>query len=588
MDSITGKSVTFLPFGRLIVNVTRLKVDYFTKESKLLEGPVRWTYWAVGLFAIWHYQAGNLSANAALGLSLYLGLNVTWALIILRPQPDMQPYLVWGSYIADLLFASFVIHHTGGIVSQYFLLYYLLPFKAAIYYPYVHLINYASFLIFPLYALTLYLDAYTFAFITDNVFAPRYALLLLTTGAGIYTAWHLDSRQQQSRALLAQLEVEHRRIDQRRRELRTVLDSIGDGVLVVNPDMQLLMINPVAADIFNLSYPPPLATSLGDLIDNSSLLDLLRRTLQSADDKAEMLSDEIATQPNSAGKAIICHARATALVSNGVTPHGAVVVLRDMTRQKELKDLKNNFISMLSHELRTPLTITHGFIELLLNGAAGDITSAQREHLETILTQMEHLDSLINALLEFAEMEANQSTLHLAPISVDKLIYKVLGRVEPLAENHGIALQANIAPNIAPLYADHSRIEQLLLNLLDNAIKFTPQHGQVTVTASDQGDKVQVCVIDNGPGVPPAERDRIFERFYQIDSSSTRSHGGTGMGLAISKHIVELHRGRIWVEDPAQETKEPGGPGSRFCFTIPHNLAQQTDEDQLLKEKRSS
>ncbi len=563
--------------------MTRLKVDYFTQEIKLLEGPVRWVYWAAGLLAVWHYQSGDLSRDATLGLCLYLGLNIVWTLLIFRPQPDVQPYLVLGSYIADLLFASFLIHHTGGIVSQYFLLYYLLPFKAAIYYPYIHLINYVSFLIFPLYALTLYLDARTFAFITDNVFTPRYILLLLTTGAGMYTAWHLDSRQRQSHALLAQLEIEHRRVDRRRQELRTVLDSIGDGVVVVDSDMQLLMINPVAADIFNLPYPTPVATPLHTLIDNSSLLALLRQTLQQANDQTPVLSDEITARPNSAGKAIICHARATALVGDQVVPHGAVVVLRDMTRQKELEELKNNFISMLSHELRTPLTITHGFVELLLSGGAGEITPAQQEHLETIILQMEHLNSLINALLEFAEMEANQSTLHLAPFSIDKLIYKVLGRVEPLAENHGIALQAQIEPKIAPLYADDSRIEQVLLHLLDNAIKFTPQGGHVMVTANDQGDQVQFCVIDNGPGIPLAERERIFERFYQIDSSSTRSHGGMGMGLAISKHIVELHQGRIWVKDPDQEAKKPG---SRFCFTIPRNLTQQTDKGQPVKEKR--
>jgi two-component system phosphate regulon sensor histidine kinase PhoR len=337
----------------------------------------------------------------------------------------------------------------------------------------------------------------------------------------------------------------------------------------------LLMINPVAADMFNLPYPQPSGILLSDLIDNPTLLSLLRQALNVADDEHALISDELRAHPTSSGKPVICQALATALVSEQEAPHGAVVVLRDMTRQKELEDLKTNFISVLSHELRTPLTAIRGFVELILSGGTGDITPDQLELLSIIFDQTDHLGNLIDTLLEFAEMEAAETELQLGPISLKQLVYKVLGRIEPLAEQHNIVLQAQIAPDLAPLYADAQRLERVLFNLLDNAIKFTPQHGQVTVTVSDRDSEVLVCVTDSGPGIPPSERERIFERFYQVDSTTTREYSGTGLGLAICKHIIEAHHGRIWFEEPAEPMTNNGHPGSRFCFTIPRDLASQ-------------
>jgi two-component system phosphate regulon sensor histidine kinase PhoR len=568
----------------------RTTTDHFWRELKLIDGPARWFYWAAGLLSVWIYQHGDLNTGAVLWLSLYLGLNVALIPMLPRANLGLRRYLAVGLYVTDLLFASLLIYHTGGYFSQLFLLYCLLPFKAAIYYPYVHRIVFVSFLIFPLYIATLYLSTGTLVFLPENLFLSRYVLLLLVVFAGMYTAWHLDNRQRQTRALLDQLEIEHRLVDERRRELHAVLDSIVDGVVVVDPELRLLMINPVAADAFNIPYPQPSGTPLSDLINHPTLLTLLRKTLNVAEHEdallaspqrngAGLITDEIRAHPIRSGKPIICQALATALVSEQDALHGAVVVLRDMTRQKELDEAKSNFISVLSHELRTPLTTIRGFVELILTGNTGDITRDQRECLNTVFAQTGHLQSLINALLEFAELEAAEIHLQLSPVSLEKLVYKMLGRIEPLAEHYAIGLQAQIAPDLAPIHADGPRLERVLFNLLDNAVKFTPEHGQVTVTVSDQDSQVLVCVTDTGPGIPPTERERIFERFYQIDDSSTRMHGGTGLGLAICKHIVELHQGRIWVEEPDERTTDKGGPGSRFCFTIPRDLAQQTDSE---------
>jgi two-component system phosphate regulon sensor histidine kinase PhoR len=516
---------------------------------------------------------------------LYLGLNTALIPILPRVNLSVRPYLATGLYIVDLLFTSLLIYHTGGLVSQLFLFYCLLTFKAAIYYPYVHAIIFVPFLIFPLYVATLYLSTGTLVFLQDQLFISRYALLLVVIFASMYTAWHLDSRHQHTRSLLGQLEIEHRHLEERRRELRAVLDSIVDGVIVVDPELRLLMINPIATDMFNLPYPQPSGADLSDLIDNPPLLTLLRQALRHAGDQDILINDEIKTHPISSGKPIICQALATALVSGQDQPHGAVVALRDMTRQKELEESKTNFISVLSHELRTPLTAIRGFVDLILAGDTGDITPKQQEYLNIVIDQSERLRSLINALLEFAEMEASETSLRLDLVSPEKLVYRALGRIEPLADQQGIALQAHIPPNLPPIYADGERLERVLLNLLDNAVKFTPHRGNVSVHVSDQGTEIRFCVTDAGIGVPSSERERIFERFYQIDNSSTRAHGGTGLGLALCKHIVELHQGGIWVEPPDKETASGRSPGSRFCFTIPRDLAQQS---RLAEESAST
>ena len=239
------------------------------RELKLIDGPVRWLYWAVGLAGIWYYQQGDLGVGAILGIVLYLGINLALIPLFPRLNPNHQGALAAMLAVVDLLFVSFIIYHTGGLVSQFFLLYCLLVFKAAIYYPYVHAIFLVPFLIFPLYMATLFLDTRTLVFLTEQPFVPRYILLFAVILTGLYTAWHLDSRHQQTRVLLEQLESEHRHTDERRRELRAVLDSIGDGVIVVDRDLLLLMINPIAAQVFGLEHPPEKDGHLSDLLDSS-------------------------------------------------------------------------------------------------------------------------------------------------------------------------------------------------------------------------------------------------------------------------------------------------------------------------------
>jgi two-component system phosphate regulon sensor histidine kinase PhoR len=508
-----------------------------------------------------------MEASAVLGIVLYLVVNLALIPLFPRLNPSHHGALAIILAIVDLLFVSFIIFHTGGLISQFFLLYCLLVFKAAIYYPYVHAIFLVPFLIFPLYIATLFLDTGTLVFLTDQLFVPRYVSLFAVILAGLYTAWHLDSRHQHTRVLLEQLESEHRHTDERRRELRAVLDSIGDGVIVVDRDLRLLMINPIAAQAFGLQHPLPADGPSSDLLDNSVLLNLLYRTLEDADSPVPQISDEIEILQPDSGKPVVFQALGTALISELSTRHGAVVVLRDMTRQRALDESKTNFISVLSHELRTPLTAIRGFVDLILSNDAGEINQEQREYLDIVSEQSEHLEDLINALLEFAELDASDISLKKDFVSIENLANAALAQVEALAQKRSIALHAQIPSDLPLLYADGPRLERVLFNLLHNAVKFTPRNGLVTVSVDDYESEVQICITDTGRGVPVSERELIFDRFYQIDSSSTREYGGTGLGLALCKHVVAMHQGRIWVEQP--ETSDSSYPGSRFCFTIP-------------------
>jgi two-component system phosphate regulon sensor histidine kinase PhoR len=508
-----------------------------------------------------------MGTNAVLGIVLYLVVNLALIPLFPRLNPSHQGALAITLAIVDLLFVSFIIYHTGGLISQYFLLYCLLVFKAAIYYPYVHAIFLVPFLIFPLYIATLFLDTGTLVFLTDQLFVPRYISLFAVILTGLYTAWHLDSRHQHTRELLEQLESEHRHTDARRRELRAVLDSIGDGVIVVDGDLGLLMINPIAAQVFGLQHPLPEDGPSSDLLDNSVLLNLLHRTLEDTDSQVSQISDEIEILQPGSGKPVVFQALGTALIGEMSARQGVVVVLRDMTKQRALDESKTNFISVLSHELRTPLTAIRGFVDLILSNDAGEINQEQREYLDIVSEQSEHLEGLINALLEFAELDASDISLNKDLVSLENLTNAALAQVEALAQKRSITLHPQVPSDLPLLYADGPRLERVLYNLLHNAVKFTPRNGLVTVSVEDHESEVHICITDTGRGVPVPERELIFDRFYQIDSSSTREYGGTGLGLALCKHVVEMHQGRIWVEQP--DTNDRSYPGSRFCFTIP-------------------
>jgi signal transduction histidine kinase len=254
---------------------------------------------------------------------------------------------------------------------------------------------------------------------------------------------------------------------------------------------------------------------------------------------------------------------------------GVVVVLRDITVQKELERMKSNFLSVVSHELKTPLHSIKGFVDIILMGKTGPVTDLQRDFLGTVQEQTGHLQRLIEDLLEFSRLESGQVRLRPLLLPPAELVWTVVDKLGPLAQKKGLTLACELPASWPEIEADPMRLEQVLTNLVENAIKFTPEGGRVQVCGWDWSEAVEVAVIDNGIGVPVEERERIFERFYQVDSSARRRYKGTGLGLTICKHIVTQHGGRIWVEDAE-------GGGSAFHVVVPRVFPQEASREAAL------
>ncbi len=239
-----------------------------------------------------------------------------------------------------------------------------------------------------------------------------------------------------------------------------------------------------------------------------------------------------------------------------------IVTLRDVTEQRDLDRAKANFISMVSHELRTPLNSVLGFSDILITGAPGPLTERQHEFLEHIRSSSRHLVQLVNDILDLSRLDAGAFSLSRGPFLPGMLAQQVAAEMSGLAREAGVDLDLKVAEALPKADGDGGRIKQVLINLVGNALKFTPEGGSVTVEVEAGEDEVTFSVRDTGPGIPEAEQGKVFERFYQSVQSPRLATKGSGLGLTIAKLLVERHGGRIWIES------EPGR-GSTFRFTVP-------------------
>ncbi|MCZ7568515.1 MAG: ATP-binding protein [Ardenticatenaceae bacterium] len=351
-------------------------------------------------------------------------------------------------------------------------------------------------------------------------------------------------------------------------ELEAVVQGIGDGVIVTDTNLNLLIMNPIAALIFGLPEGPAIGTPLVEMIPNSGLIELFKETLTSEGDDPVM--GELTVRAGRINEERVYQALAAPVPSSEGRPRGVVTVLRDITAQKELEKMKSNFLSVISHELKTPLHSIKGFVDIILMGKTGEINDLQRDFLGTVKDQTGQLQTLIQDLLEFSRLESGQLKLRPEIVDIGELAAKAVGKLAPVAEEAGVQLISNVPAPSLSIEADPVRLEQVLSNLCENAIKFTPAGGRVTIDYKDRGTEVEVGVSDTGIGIPEQELPRIFDRFYQVDASSTRRYRGTGLGLTICKHIVERHGGRLWVESSQ-------GQGSTFHFTLPQQLPSEEE-----------
>ncbi len=239
----------------------------------------------------------------------------------------------------------------------------------------------------------------------------------------------------------------------------------------------------------------------------------------------------------------------------------------DNVKLQKLDGLKNDFISTVSHELRTPLAAIGGFVRLVVQGADGELNPTQKEHLGIVLRNLDRLKGIVDELLDLSRLESGKVELDRREIRVEDILRRTCEGFEALLQRKGLKLEYRFEANLSPVMADAAKVEQAVVNLVENAVKFTSEKGVIEVGAEPAGYErdpgVHFWVSDNGPGIPSDKVDAVFDKFYQVEESTVRKVGGSGLGLAIVKRIVEAHGGRVWAENRLS------GKGATFHVTLP-------------------
>jgi two-component system phosphate regulon sensor histidine kinase PhoR len=327
--------------------------------------------------------------------------------------------------------------------------------------------------------------------------------------------------------------------------LSTVLEQLTDGVIIADASGLIQFANPAAQKLFETSNV--LGRSITEIVRNHQLVDAWRRCQQTREVQSE--SVELPARRQFLQLIAIPDAHAS----------GSLLLVQDLTRVRKLETVRRDFISNVSHELRTPLASLKALTETLQSGALADPDAGPR-FLSRISTEVDALTQMAQELLDLSRIESGQVELIIAPLEPKSLVTSAADRMKMQAERAGLKLLVKCEDGLQNIRADVSRLEQVLVNLIHNAVKFTKPGGEIALEAVSSKGGVRFAVRDTGVGIPAESLSRIFERFYRVDRSRTGS--GTGLGLSISKHIIEAHGGRIWAESEE-------GRGSAFYFEIP-------------------
>lgn len=347
---------------------------------------------------------------------------------------------------------------------------------------------------------------------------------------------------------------------------RTVFAVTSEAILTVDEDFTIRETNPAFTRI--LGWPERTAvgrrcSSILRCRDDRKvpLCDTPRCPLHEALNSENITPVRDLSWETRSGK--LCEVSANFTTQHAEHDARAVIVARDVTLLNAANRMRANFISMVSHELRTPLNSINGFLEIVLESPVGPLNERQREFLNYARVSTQQLTTLVEDILFISKADSGQFTLRLEHVAVPKLITQVVQSLQAAADKAHVTITVDLADELSPLHADGLRLQQVLSNLLGNAMKFSPQGSEVRLTVAPHADdNLLISVADQGRGVPLEDHARIFERFYQSESSVRNRSGGYGLGLSIAKLIVEQHNGRIWVESAP-------GQGATFSFTVP-------------------
>ncbi|MBM3800798.1 MAG: response regulator [Acidimicrobiia bacterium] len=335
--------------------------------------------------------------------------------------------------------------------------------------------------------------------------------------------------------------------------LETILASMGEGVIVTDLDHRILLVNAAAEGMLDIHRQDAIGKDCGTTLPVKKTE--LEQILQAASD-AKPSPPLVKKFRNKVLSILVSQIR-----DEKGQPFGLVSVFRDITQQAAIEALKSEFISVVSHELRTPLTPIKGYIDLILEGDAGELTEEQKAYLKIVEMNTDRLVALVNDLLDISRIEAGKIDLELKPVAVEDVIQETVAVHRKQIESRGLSLTLAIPSRLPWVKADRNRIAQVLNNLVSNACKYTPSGG-ISIAAAPDGEFLEVAVSDTGVGLSRDDMKKLFTKFFRAKNPATSETAGTGLGLAITKSIVEKHGGEIWVESRP-------GKGAAFHFTLP-------------------
>jgi len=359
---------------------------------------------------------------------------------------------------------------------------------------------------------------------------------------------------------LEQLLIRQRELDRQvskdAAEMRAVFAALTDGLLVVDSTQHILICNPAFAKLYGQSPIAP-GTPLLDIIRDSDVIEPIRAALDQA--KARVAEVSAPDRKKQLQVTVV------PITGQDGGASGVVALFHDISRLKQVDEIRRDFVANVSHELRTPLSIFHGNLETLLE--AGDLDEKETRHIyEVMKRHSDRLNLLVNDLLSLARLESKEANLQLAEIKLRDFLEGVTRDWKKRLAGKSLRLELEVPDNFPTLRADERRLEEVVHNLLDNAVKYSPQNGRILIQASAPNQEVVLSVCDAGVGIAAGELPRIFERFYRADRARSRELGGTGLGLSIVKHIAQLHGGRVEAESVA-------GQGTTIRVILPNPVA---------------
>jgi two-component system phosphate regulon sensor histidine kinase PhoR len=366
----------------------------------------------------------------------------------------------------------------------------------------------------------------------------------------------------------------YREVLEEKEELESIIESVYAGLIMVNNAGRIMQMNASARAMLGIRNGDLLGKTYHEIIRNDRVRQILRTSVEESSELAEEIS---LPSPSDGDEEKIYQVQSAMVRGEDQQPIGVVAIFNDITEIRSIERMKTAFVSTVSHELRTPLTSIKGFISTLLADEDGDYydQETQREFYHIIDMECDRLTRLISDLLNVSRIESGHALdLNPKPVNLAQLIEKVVTVQRSYTDKHEFVV--DIGPGLPLIVADEDKVDQILTNLTNNAIKYSPRGGRIKISAAANGGAARVSISDEGMGIPKEHLPKVFDRFHRVDNRDTREVGGTGIGLYLVKHLVEAHGGRIWVESEV-------GKGSVFTFDLPKCPPQfEAEQDTLV------